>query len=54
MEAAVPKGSFLVELSEDEISLILSMTNTHANLTASNEKRDTALELERKLLRLRR
>lgn len=52
MERMVPKGFHLVELSDDEISLILSMTNTHLNLTASNEKRDTALDLERKLKRL--
>ena len=53
MEQTVPKGFHLVELSEDEISLILSMTNTHINLTASSEKRDTALGLERKMKRLK-
>lgn len=52
MEQMVPKGFHLVELSEDELRLILSMTNTHINLTASNEKRDTALSLEAKIKRL--
>lgn len=52
MEQMVPKGFHLAELSDEEVSLILSMTNTHMNLTASGEKREIALGLERKMKRL--